>query len=65
MYLNAYSNIIIFKVKLHSQGYKRLIVLMGVGLRSDNLHSPNEKFDLANFYKGIETIPYFHKYFEG
>jgi acetylornithine deacetylase/succinyl-diaminopimelate desuccinylase-like protein len=38
-------------------------VLMGFGLDSDNLHSPNEKYDLANFYKGIETIPYFHKYF--
>lgn len=39
------------------------IVLMGFGLDSDNLHSPNEKFDLANYYKGIETIPYFHQYF--
>ena len=39
------------------------IVFMGFGLDSDNLHSPNEKFDLANFYKGIETIPYFHKFF--
>ena len=39
------------------------IVLMGFGLDSDNLHSPNEKFDIANFYKGIETIPYFHKFF--
>jgi acetylornithine deacetylase/succinyl-diaminopimelate desuccinylase-like protein len=39
------------------------IVFLGFGLDSDNLHSPNEKFDLANFYKGIETIPYFHKYF--
>lgn len=39
------------------------IVLMGFGLDSDNLHSPNEKYDLANFYKGIETIPYFHKFF--
>jgi acetylornithine deacetylase/succinyl-diaminopimelate desuccinylase-like protein len=39
------------------------IVFMGFGLDSDNLHSPNEKFDLVNFYKGIETIPYFHKYF--
>lgn len=38
-------------------------VLMGFGLDSDNLHSPNEKFDLANFYKGIETIPLFHKYY--
>jgi acetylornithine deacetylase/succinyl-diaminopimelate desuccinylase-like protein len=39
------------------------IAFMGFGLDSDNLHSPNEKFDLENFYKGIETIPYFHKYF--
>jgi acetylornithine deacetylase/succinyl-diaminopimelate desuccinylase-like protein len=39
------------------------IVFMGFGLDSDNLHSPNEKFELANYYKGIETIPYFHKYF--
>ncbi|MEJ7625321.1 MAG: dipeptidase [Ferruginibacter sp.] len=39
------------------------IVFMGFGLDSDNLHSPNEKFNLANFYKGIETIPYFHKFF--
>lgn len=39
------------------------IVFMGFGLDSDNLHSPNEKFNLDNYYKGIETIPYFHKYF--
>lgn len=39
------------------------IVFMGFGLDSDNLHSPNEKFNLENFYKGIETIPYFHQYF--
>ncbi len=39
------------------------IVFMGFGLDSDNLHSPNEKFNLANYYKGIETIPYFHKHF--
>lgn len=39
------------------------IVFMGFGLDSDNLHSPNEKYDLFNFYKGIETIPYFHKRF--
>lgn len=39
------------------------IVFMGFGLDSDNLHSPNEKYGLANFYKGIETIPYFYKYF--
>lgn len=39
------------------------IIFMGFGLDSDNLHSPNEKYGIANFYKGIETIPYFHKYF--
>ncbi len=39
------------------------IVFMGFGLDSDNLHSPNEKYDLFNYYKGIETIPYFHEYF--
>ena len=39
------------------------IIFMGFGLDSDNLHSPNEKYGVENFYKGIETIPYFHKYF--
>jgi acetylornithine deacetylase/succinyl-diaminopimelate desuccinylase-like protein len=39
------------------------IIFMGFGLDSDNLHSPNEKYGLENFYKGIETIPYFHKFF--
>lgn len=38
-------------------------VLFGFGLDSDNLHSPNEKYDIANYFKGIETIPLFHKYF--
>lgn len=38
-------------------------VLMGFGLDSDSLHSPNEKYDVFNFYKGIETIPLFFKYF--
>ena len=39
------------------------IIFMGFGLDNDNLHSPNEKYNLYNYYKGIETIPYFHKYF--
>ncbi|KXK44259.1 MAG: peptidase M20 [Bacteroidetes bacterium OLB11] len=38
-------------------------VLMGFGLDNDNIHSPNEKYDVVNYFKGIETIPYFHKYF--
>jgi len=39
------------------------IVFLGFGLDSDNLHSPNEKYNIFNYYKGIETIPYFHQYF--
>ena len=31
-------------------------VLMGFGLPDDNLHAPNEKFHLPNFYRGIETV---------
>lgn len=38
-------------------------VLMGFGLDSDALHSPNEHYGVFNYYKGIETIPYFFKYF--
>lgn len=38
-------------------------VLMGFGLDSDSIHSPNEHYGLFNFYKGIETIPLFFKHF--
>lgn len=38
-------------------------LLMGFGLDSDALHSPNEKYGLFNYYKGIETIPYFYQYY--
>lgn len=38
-------------------------ILMGFGLESDAIHSPNENYPLFNFYKGIETIPLFYKYF--
>ncbi|MFA8300144.1 MAG: dipeptidase [Hyphomicrobiales bacterium] len=38
-------------------------ILMGFGLDSDAIHSPNENYRLENFYKGIETIPYFYKNF--
>lgn len=38
-------------------------VLLGFGLDSDALHSPNEKYDIFNYYKGVETLPLFHKYF--
>ena len=36
-------------------------VLMGFGLDSDDIHSPNEHYGVFNFYKGIETIPYFYE----
>jgi acetylornithine deacetylase/succinyl-diaminopimelate desuccinylase-like protein len=39
------------------------IIFMGFGLDNDNLHSPNEKYNIENYYKGVETIPYFHKFF--
>jgi acetylornithine deacetylase/succinyl-diaminopimelate desuccinylase-like protein len=38
-------------------------VLLGFGLDSDAIHSPNESYGLFNFYKGIETIPHFYKNF--
>jgi len=38
-------------------------ILMGFGLDTDAIHSPNEKFGIFNFYRGIETIPYFYKYY--
>ncbi|MDR0559210.1 MAG: dipeptidase [Prevotellaceae bacterium] len=38
-------------------------LLLGFGLESDAIHSPNENYPLYNFYKGIETIPLFYKYF--
>ena len=38
-------------------------VLLGFGLNSDNLHSPNEKYGIENYLKGISTIPLFHKYY--
>lgn len=38
-------------------------ILMGFGLDSDDIHSPNEHFGLFNYYKGIETIPYFYEYY--
>jgi len=38
-------------------------ILMGFGLDSDDIHSPNEHFGLFNFFKGIETIEKFYKYY--
>jgi acetylornithine deacetylase/succinyl-diaminopimelate desuccinylase-like protein len=38
-------------------------ILMGFGLNSDAIHSPNEHYGLFNFYKGIETISHFYRFF--
>jgi acetylornithine deacetylase/succinyl-diaminopimelate desuccinylase-like protein len=38
-------------------------ILMGFGLDSDAIHSPNEHFGVFNYFKGIETIPHFYKHF--
>jgi len=38
-------------------------ILMGFGLDTDALHSPNEHYGLFNYYKGIETIPLFYRNF--
>jgi acetylornithine deacetylase/succinyl-diaminopimelate desuccinylase-like protein len=38
-------------------------ILLGFGLESDAIHSPNENYPLENFFKGIETIPWFFRYY--
>ncbi len=50
-------------VALFEKELKTKVVLMGFGLDSDALHSPNEHYGLFNFYKGIETIPRFFHHF--
>jgi len=40
-------------------------ILMGFGLDSDAIHSPNEHYGLFNYYKGIETIPHFYQEYVG
>jgi len=50
-------------VALFNEIFKSDVILMGFGLNSDAIHSPNEHYGLFNFFKGIETIPYFYKYF--
>lgn len=50
-------------VSLFEQKLKSKTILMGFGLDSDAIHSPNEHFGIWNYLKGIETIPWFYKYF--
>ena len=42
---------------------KKTMFFLDAHVDNDNIHSPNEKYDVANFYKGIATTPYFFKYF--
>tara|TARA_R110002049_G_scaffold4179_4_gene29796 strand:- start:8567 stop:9955 length:1389 start_codon:yes stop_codon:yes gene_type:complete len=50
-------------VSLFEKELNSKTILMGFGLDSDAIHSPNEHFGVWNYLKGIETIPYFYKYF--
>ncbi|AXT21121.1 dipeptidase [Flavobacteriaceae bacterium AU392] len=50
-------------VALFEEELKSKTILMGFGLDSDAIHSPNEHFGVFNYLKGIETIPYFYKFF--
>ncbi|OUT95022.1 MAG: peptidase dimerization domain protein [Flammeovirgaceae bacterium TMED32] len=50
-------------VALFIQELKIEPILMGFGLDSDDIHSPNESYGLFNYYKGIETIAYFYHHF--
>lgn len=50
-------------VAMFEEELKSKTVLMGFGLDSDAIHSPNEHFGVWNYLKGIETIPYFYKHF--
>ncbi len=49
-------------VAFFSQQMGMVPIMMGFGLDSDAIHSPNEKFNTDNFYKGIETIPLFFQH---
>ena len=48
-------------VALFAKELKVKSVLMGFGLDSDNIHSPDEHYGIFNYFKGIETIPLFYK----
>lgn len=50
-------------VSLFEKELQSKTILMGFGLDSDAIHSPNEHFGIWNYLKGIETIPYFYKNF--
>ena len=50
-------------VALFMQELKIEPILLGFGLDSDDIHSPNESYGLFNYYKGIETIAYFYGHF--
>jgi acetylornithine deacetylase/succinyl-diaminopimelate desuccinylase-like protein len=50
-------------LSLFEKELKSKIIMMGFGLDSDAIHSPNEHYGIQNYLKGIETIPLFYKYF--
>jgi acetylornithine deacetylase/succinyl-diaminopimelate desuccinylase-like protein len=50
-------------VALFEEELQAKSILMGFGLDTDAIHSPNEHYGIFNYLKGIETIPYFFEYF--
>jgi len=50
-------------VALFEKELKSKTIMMGFGLDSDAIHSPNEHYGIFNYLRGIETIPLFYKYF--
>ena len=47
----------------HRMDVSWVCLLYTSGLDTDDIHSPNEHYGLFNFYKGIETIPYYFMYY--
>lgn len=50
-------------VSLFEKILKVKTILMGFGLATDDIHSPNEHYGVENYFKGISTIPYFYQYY--
>ena len=69
MEMPTWAHLDIPKIDYHPivSGFERILgtksILIGFGLSEDAIHSPNESFGLAQFDKGLHTIPLFYKHF--